>query len=81
YSGFAQMPELYVVVCVEFESGPEGRKFVFSRVYLPEIKQVDLGTANTVVSQIEQRAASYGNIQMASEYVASIKARLQILGQ
>ena len=81
YSGLSQMPELYAVVCVEFESGPEGRKFVFSRVYLPEIKQVDLGTANTVVSQIEQRAASYGNIEKSSEYVASIKARLQILGQ
>lgn len=79
YCGFAQMPELYVVVCVEFESGPDGRKFVFSRVYLPDIKCVDLGTASEVATQIEARANSRSDIQMASEYVTSIKNRLQIL--
>ena len=58
YNDISKLPELYVVVCVEFESGPEGRKFVYSRVYLPEIKKINYGTACSVANEIEQRAAS-----------------------
>ncbi len=79
YSCITELPELYVVVVLQFEAGSDGRKFVFSRVYLPEIKSVDLATASSIATQIEARANFRSDIQMASEYVASIKNRLQIL--
>ena len=81
HSYITEIPEMYVVVVLQFEAGDDNRRYVFSRVYLPDYKNVDYVSACTIANQIKSRTNARGNIVMANEYVTSINNRLQILGQ
>ncbi len=74
----ARLPELYVVVIVQFESG--GKIFNYSRVYLPKVSEVKFDEAKTIVNGIKTRLAAQTDKIYKDEYIASLDKKIQFWG-
>ena len=78
YKKPSRLPELYVVVIVQFESG--GKIFNYSRTYLPKVKKVKFAEAKTIIGDIKTRLAAQTDKIYKAEYITSLDKKLQFWG-
>ena len=78
YKKPSRLPELYVVVIVQFESG--GKIFNYSRTYLPKVKKVKFAEAKTIIGDIKTRLAAQTDKIYKDEYITSLDKKLQFWG-
>ena len=72
-----RLPELYVVVIVQFESG--GKTYSYSRTYLPKVSEVKYEDAKKIVSDIKTRLDSQTDKIYKDEYKASLDKKMEFL--
>lgn len=72
------LPELYVVVILQFESG--GKTFNYSRTYLPKVNEVKFAEAKTIIGDIKTRLAAQTDKIYKAEYITSLDKKLQFWG-
>lgn len=72
-----RLPELYVVVIVQFESG--GKTFSFSRTYLPKVSEIKYEEAKTKVAEIKARLDAQPEKVYRDEYKTSLDKKIELL--
>ena len=79
YKRPTRLPELYVVVILQFESG--GKLFNYSRTYLPKVKEVKFNEAKTIIGGIKRRLADPQTDKIyKDEYTASLDKKIEFWG-
>ena len=73
----SRLPELYVVVCVKFDSG--GKHFYFSRTFLPKVSEIKYEEAKAKVAEIKTRLDSQADKIYKDEYKASLDKKMEFL--
>ena len=77
YIPIARLPELYVVVIVQFESG--GRTLSYSRTYLPKISEIKYDDAKNIVAGIKTRFSEQTEKIYKDEYIRSLDKKMEFL--
>lgn len=77
YTSIARLPELYVVVIVQFESG--GRTLSYSRTYLPKMSEVKYDDAKNIVAGIKTRFSEQTEKIYKDEYIRSLDKKMEFL--
>ena len=75
----AKLPELYVVVIIQFES--DGKTFCYSRTYLPKVSEVKYSEAVTIVSGIKTRFNAQTDKIYKEEYIRSLEKKMEFLAE
>lgn len=71
----SHLPELYVVVTLQFESG--GKIFTYSRTYLPKVKEVKFNEAKTIIGDIQARLPGQTDKIYKNEYITSLEKKIE----
>ncbi len=79
FQEMAEIPELYVIVAIQFESG--GKTYSYSRTYLPKYENISKEEAKTKATDIEKKAKGQSNKLMINEYVTSIKKKVEVFNR
>ncbi len=79
YSDILNLPELYVIVILQFESG--GKTYSYSRTYLPQFVKISKTEAKTKAAAIETAANGATNKLKLHEYTQCIKAKVEIFNR
>ena len=72
-----RLPELYVVVCVKFDSG--GKHFYYTRTFLPKVSEIKYEDAKTKVADIKTRLDKQTDKVYRDEYKASLDKKMEFL--